>query len=614
MISATLTSDGAYIAVDADYRDKDRISEIPGVRRKDSRWILPLSWASCLRLRGVFGAELTVEAPLVAWSRNEYETSVLPASTLRDATDHEHPDERLRSYQRAGVSWLNTVGSALLADDMGSGKTVQITRALADRGPEGLPALVVCPKSMKRVWASHVATWTPGATPYVVDGTATKCRKILAEALADPTAIVMVTIQAMRQYTRLAPFGSMALRKCRECDPHFGEENLRTAQCETHHKELNDFTFRTIIFDEIQSMGDPKSKQTRAAWYLAHTPSVGVVWGLSATVMPDNLGNLWSVMHTIAPDEYPSKSKWMDRYADTRWNAFGGRDVIGIKPETRDEFHNILDLRMRRMPKALILPDLPPIVRTVRHVEMTPKQRKVYDAIASQMMTRLEDGNLLITPDNLNKHTRLLQLSSSYGEIVWDDPDDPDGWKVQLKEPSPKVDEVLAILEEIGPDRQVAVCAVSRPLVEMAAARLEKAGIPHSVITGSVNEAAREYELGQFQSGARRVLLFTVGAGGTGLTMTAADTLIFMQRSYRMIDNIQSEGRVHRIGSEQHDSINIVDLVAVGTVEETDQIPRLLEKMERLEDINRDRERLRSAGLDTSTVDRDAAVIHSSLV
>jgi SNF2 family DNA or RNA helicase len=614
MISATLTDDGRFIAVDADYRDKDRITAIPGVRRVDSRWILPLSWASCLRLRGVFGAELEVQDPLNAWARNEKTVRITPASALRDAMDHTHPDERLRSYQRAGVAWLNTVGSALLADDMGSGKTVQITRALADRGSGGLPALVVCPKSMKRVWSAHVPVWAPGATPYVVDGTATKCRSILAAAREDPTAVVLVTIQALRQYTRLAPFGSMALRKCRECDPHFGEENLRTAQCETHHKELNDFAFRTVVFDEIHAMGDHRSKQTRAAWHVAHNPSVDVVWGLSATVMPDNLGNLWSVMHTIAPDEYPSRSKWMDRYAHSRWNAFGGQDIIGIKPETREEFQAILDLRMRRMPKAMILPDLPPIVRVVRHVTMTPKQKKTYDAIASQMMTRLDDGNLLITPDNLNKHTRMLQLSSSYGEIVWDDPDDPDGWHVQLKEPSPKVDEVLSILEEIGPNRQVAVCAVSRPLVEMLAARLEKAGITHSVITGAVNEAAREYELNQFQSGARRVLVFTVGAGGTGLTMTAADTLIFMQRSYRMIDNIQSEGRVHRIGSERHESVTIVDIVAVGTVEETDQIPRLTEKMERLEEINRDRERLRAAGLDTSTVDREVSLIHSSLV
>lgn len=614
MISATLSPDGKFIAVDADYRDKERVSAIPGVIRRDARWLMPLSWASCLRLRGEFGSDLQVKDPLVAWSRHEYETRILPASTLRDATDHTHPDTRLRSYQRAGVAWLNTVGSALLADDMGSGKTVQVTRALADRGPDALPALVVCPKSMKRVWASHLSTWTPEAHPYVVDGTATQCRKILAEALEDPRAVVMVTIQALRQYTRLAPFGSLALRKCRECDPHFGEEELRTAQCETHHKELNDFSFRTVIFDEIHSMGDPKSKQTRAAWHMAHSPSVDVVWGLSATVMPDNLESLWAVLHTITPDDYPSKSKWMDRYADTQWNAFGGRDVIGIKSATRDEFHNILDIRMRRMPKALILPDLPPIVRTIRYVTMTPKQAKVYDAIASKMMTRLEDGNLLITPDNLNKHTRMLQLSSSYGEIVWDDPDDPDGWRVQLKEPSPKVDEVVSVLDEIGPDRQVAVCAVSRPLIEMTAARLEKHGITHAIITGSVNEATREYELGRFQAGGRRVLLFTVGAGGVGLTMTAADTLIFMQRSYRMIENIQAEGRVHRIGSERHESVNIVDLVALGTVEETDQIPRLLEKMGRLEEINRDRERLRSAGLDTSVLDRETSVIHSAIV
>jgi SNF2 family DNA or RNA helicase len=331
-------------------------------------------------------------------------------------------------------------------------------------------------------------------------------------------------------------------------------------------------------------------------------------------VIGTDLSNLWPIMHGIAPEDYPTRSKWMDRYAEYMWSAFGTMDVVGINPATRDEFHTILNTRMRRIPKELVLHELPPIVRQQRFVEMSAKQKKAYDQLSASFMTRLEDGTVLVTGDYLERNTRLLQFSSSYVEVIKDDPEDMTTWRVLLKEPSPKVDEVMDILADMDTTRQVAVCAQSRQLIELTAARLEKAGITYSLITGKVNEAGRTYALDQFQSGKTRVMLFTLGAGGTGLTMTAADTLIFMQRSYRMIDNLQSEGRVYRIGSEKHQSVTMIDIITAGTIEETDQIPALMVKLERLEEINRDRERLREAGLSIDHLDREQAEIHSSLL
>jgi SNF2 family DNA or RNA helicase len=87
--------------------------------------------------------------------------------------------------------------------------------------------------------------------------------------------------------------------------------------------------------------------------------------------------------------------------------------------------------------------------------------------------------------------------------------------------------------------------------------------------------------------------LFTIGAGGVGLTMTAADTIVFLQRDWSLIRNLQAEDRVHRIGSEIHEAIHIIDVVAPDTVEEW-QIQRVHEKLKRLEEIRRD-------GLDLST-------------
>lgn len=616
MPTATLTPDGSKIAVYTSYQEKEKIQIIPGIRRSamGSRWELPLSWASCVILRGVFGAELTVEASLTAWAWKTHRDRIAPVLALKEAVDYPEGDPRLRTYQRAGVAWLLAVGSGLLADDMGSGKTVQITQALSTLGAQALPALVICPNSVKRVWARHVEEWHSDARPYVLTGTLAQRRKELRAAADDDHAVVIVNIEAQRTFSRLAPFPSVSLRTCRECDPHGGEEGLTASRCHKHPKELNAIGFRTVIADEAHYMQSPQSQQTRATWALMHAPTVTRRWALTATPVGTDVAGLWPIGHGVAPEDYPGKTKWLDRYAEYAYSAFGNPEICGLKAEHRDEFYQILDTRMRRMPKALILPDLPPIVRVQRYVQMTPKQAKAYSELASRMITRMDDGSLMIMGDNLIKHLRLLQLSSSYGEFEKDDPDDPSTWTIRLREPSPKIDELMAILESMEPTRQVAACAVSSQLIDLAAARLEAADIAFGKITGAVNEAERTYQLDRFQRGDSRVLLFTTGAGGTGLTMTAADTLVCMQRSYRMIENIQTEGRVHRIGSERHDSVTIIDLVTEGTVEETDQIPRLLMKLERLEEINRDRERLRAAGLDMTALDTAESEIHSSLL
>jgi SNF2 family DNA or RNA helicase len=156
-----------------------------------------------------------------------------------------------------------------------------------------------------------------------------------------------------------------------------------------------------------------------------------------------------------------------------------------------------------------------------------------------------------------------------------------------LTEPSPKLDELEAIFDEM-PDKPIIVCAESRQLIDLASIRLSKRKIPHGLITGTVNEFERQRVLREFQAGRLQALLFTVKAGGVGLTMTAADTIVFLQRSWSMIDNKQAEDRAHRIGSERHESIHVIDIVARDTVEEG-QIARLTEKFMRLQEIARDR-------------------------
>ena len=618
MVTATLNAQGSHIYVDCEYRDKELVKSIPGSSwRGDIRqWWLPLSWGSCLTMRGVFGDRLKIDEPLHNWAWHEKTNRVDPALALRDAVDYDEGNPKLRGYQRAGVAWLKLNRSgALLTDDMGSGKGVQLPAALQsllDDGEDVLPAVVICPNSTKRNWRRELTKWAPTTRPYVLEGSMAQRRKILALGAKDPNAVFIINIESVRQFTRLAPYGSVSLRKCRECYPVQGEEQVTTAQCESHPREFNQLPIKTVIFDEVHRAKDPKSKQTRAWWALCHQRGVTTRWAATGTPVAKDLSDLWSIGHGVAPGDWPTKSKAIDRYALQSWNAFGGMEIVGINRQHADEFYAILDSRMRRMRKEIILPFLPPKVRTQRYVQMSAKQAKAYREMERGLITRLEDGELLLATTNLTAHTRMLQLSSSYAEIFKEDPDDVTTWTVRLKDPSPKIDETVDILHELGPDHQVAVCAASRQLIELAAARLEKEGISYSLITGKVTEAERDFQLQRFQAGKTRVMLFTIAAGGTGLTMTAADTIIFMQRSWSMIENRQAEDRVHRIGSEKHSSINIIDIITEDTIEETHQLPKLFEKLERLEEIVRDKAALIAAGKSTLDLDNEESQILGS--
>jgi SNF2 family DNA or RNA helicase len=482
-------------------------------------------------------------------------------------------------------------------------------RALEEINHGALPALVIAPNSVKQHWANKTPEWAPTAVPYVVEGNVTQRRKVLTEAKKDPNALVIINIEALRQFSRLAPYGSVRLKRCQTCDSRGGED-IKAASCEVHPKELNGFGFKTVICDEAHRCKDPKSKQTRAWWAIAHDPSVTRRWAMTGTPIAQHVGDLWSIMHGVAPYDFPIKSKFIERYALTSWNAFGGLDIVGVKPDTRHELYAILDPHFRRMTKSLVLPQLPKKIRETRYVEMSPAQRKMYKEMARDLLTTTPDGQLLITPNQLSAQIRLSQMAAASIHIEKPDEDDPTTWVWTLKNPSPKLDEFEKVLEDLG-DAPCVVCAEHKQLINLAAERLEKLKVPYALITGDISQFDRARALQFLNERKIKALLFTAKAGGTGLDMSAADTIIMLQRPWSMVDNLQAEDRVHRIGSEIHEAIRVIDIVMIDSIEET-QIERFYVKQARMEEITRDRDRLRAAGIDTSMLDAELDKIMKS--
>jgi SNF2 family DNA or RNA helicase len=265
------------------------------------------------------------------------------------------------------------------------------------------------------------------------------------------------------------------------------------------------------------------------------------------------------------------------------FNPFGGMTVIGLKPENRAEFFECVDPNMRRMPKEAVLPQLPPKLQILMQVDMLPKQDKAYRQMESDLVSMLDEG-VLVAVNPLVQLTRLSQFASAHAVIN-------EAGELKLDEPSCKIDALEEVMEDMNGEPLV-VFAQSRQLIELAGRRLEKHGKKLGYITGGQTPAERQQFIEQFQAGQLDAILCTISAGGVGITLTRAHTAVFLQRSWSMVDNTQAEDRIHRIGSEIHDSVRIIDIVARGTVEER-QREVLNEKSERLEEIVRDRDFMR---------------------
>lgn len=604
------TVDRSRIAITATYYQRDQVKTIPGTRwsTADAKWKAPLAWTTCLALRGTFGADLELGDDLTRWAVEEYDSRIRPAMNLRDRlTIDDIPDDEMTSvidtahtageemkmfkHQSAGAAFMATTGSCLIGDETGTGKSAQAICALRTMhrmGKSVFPVLIVAPNSVKRTWQREWEQWWPGIVTQVIEGGIVSRRK----ALETPAHVYIINWDVLPKHSRLARYGNIALKRCIECGGV--DERVGPNQCEVHERELNQIPFRTIVADEIHRAKNPRAKWARALWSISSADSVAHRYGLTGTPIQDNVGDMWSLMHFIAPDEYPSKTAYIDRFVEVTYNLWGAMELKGIKPPMEKEFFDGLHTRFRRMTKKAVLPFLPPILRETRYVDMGPQQAKAYKQIASEMLAELESGNVLVVKNTLSKSTRLVQFASAYART--EDITLPDGRVdtiARMQEPSNKIDAFMDDYSsgDLG-DGSIIVFSESRQLIELLHGRLEKKSIPHSMIVGGQTGEERQMNIDEFQAGATKLVLVTIKAGGVGLTLTAADTMVFLSRSWSSIDQVQAEARGHRIGSERHESVKIIDYVSNGTIE-TYQVQRLGDKMERIEEITRDAELLR---------------------
>ena len=333
-------------------------------------------------------------------------------------------------------------------------------------------------------------------------------------------------------------------------------------------------------------MRDPKTKQTRAAWWLMHHAEF--TWPMTGTLVAATVADPWGPNHGMDPRAWPSRSRYIDMFAQKEFAWNRGAEILGFRPEHEYAAQTIIQPLWRRIPREIARPNQPPRGEPeFRYTELTPAHRKVYDQLTKEALADLE-GASMVTGNDLAKYTRLCQLASSMVEQY--DGEDEQGFTVHLYRlalPCPKADDLLEFLTET--DDQVVVAAISTQLIELAERKLHDAGISFTHIIGGMSSEAQYQANMAFLSGQVRVILISA-AGGESIDLQSASTIYFLEPDTSFLAREQKIGRVDRYG--QRFAVRQVYALAPGTVD-MHRFKLGSDKAERHDSVARDPDLLR---------------------
>jgi SNF2 family DNA or RNA helicase len=247
--------------------------------------------------------------------------------------------------------------------------------------------------------------------------------------------------------------------------------------------------------------------------------------------------------------------------------------VIGLAHE--EELHaQMRPFYLRRLKTdSKIKMQLPEKTYTTLWVDLDPAQRRAYDQMKRHMIAWVGEQDQeepVAAPVVIAQLMRLQQFAGAYAYLEGylrknkhTGQMDP-AQRVRLCEPSSKLDEVMNLIEN-NPDEPMVVFSQSKQMIDMLYKRLADKGISTSIITGDVPMGDRDGVVQDFQEGRTRIFAGTIAAGGTGITLTRASTVVFLDRAWNTAANRQAEDRLHRIG--QRNPVQIIDIVARNTVD-----------------------------------------------
>lgn len=500
---------------------------------------LPASWPAVVQLSTTYGQAWKPGPALTAWITEQIEARTDQGDKLAVKPP---PGLKPRTYQVAGARMIAQLGSALLFDEPRTGKTITTILGLVERAAAGhdvLPIVVVCPNAVVDPWVRHFQRWAPRWRVTAWRGS--PVQRVRKQGIAD----VYVA--------------------------SYGTARMDAGDTDTRHNRnpLLGIEAQTIVADEVHALKGQTTGQSRAVRRLSAKAKQFI--GLSGTPIAHHPGDLWPALYAMEPGAYPSRERWVSRYCTTVPGDYAAR-VIGLNQDREPEFRTTLLGQYRRVARADVLNELPKSY-SIRTVEMPTAYRHAYEQMEKDMLAELPDGGELAVMGVLAQMTRLSQLASAAADVsVTHETVEVDGLlddrvhtSVQLKMPSWKVDELMAILEE-RPGYAVAAFSPSAQLMRLAGQVAAEKGYKVGYVIGGQRAAERTDWVDKFQERELDLLCATTGAGGVGLTLSAADTLVFLNRPWSLIESLQAEDRAEGDETKKRGT-EVIDIFTANTIE-----------------------------------------------
>ena len=455
------------------------------------------------------------------------------------------------SHQVDGVRFGLNKKKFLLCDDQGLGKTKQIIDLVGclEKTDTINKVLIVCGvNSLKYNWQSEIGIhsnekgWVLGTRFRKTTGKAYEgsTKDKLADLDNLPDCRYLITnIESLR----------VGAEKISKTKYHFPIAEKLQELC-------NNGTISMIAFDECHKSKDPTSLQSRAMLKVTAKYMVA----MSGTPLMNNPLDLYFPIHWLG---YESHSFYQFKQHYCTYGGWGGSQVVGYK--NLEEIRTMMDNIMLRRLKSEVL-DLPEKIRKIEYVDMTSKQNQIYKEVYMGVMNELQKIKFSNNP--LSMMIRLRQATGWTGILS------------QTVQESAKMDRMIELIEEISTSGQKAIVFSNwESMTEVAKEKLKSYNPAY--ITGATKADERMKEVERFQNDNKcKVIIGTIGAMGTGLTLTAAQNVIFLDSPWNMALKAQAEDRAHRIGTKG--TVNIITLVCKNTIDE--RIEELVEKKGQIAD------------------------------
>ncbi len=504
-------ADGSFVAPSARFRRSLRLLEDLGATA-DRALVSPL----CVGILRAIGDEASLAIA------DEATQSWLDELSSSHAPPHIEPpaalNGQLRDYQARGLDWLAMLHrhrlTGILADDMGLGKTMQaLALILKVREEEGVkPTLVVAPTSVVTVWRDEAARFAPSLKTVLWHGPP-KARQAVDVATCD---LVVTSYGVLRRDAEL----------------------------------LAAHSFRYVILDEAQSARNAGSQNARAIRQLKSERRLA----LTGTPVENRPDDIWAIFDFLAPGFLGSVRAFRKRYA---------------RPISRSEGDALSLLRTRVQPlvlrrlKSEVAKELPPKVESIVRCDMNPAQRALYDHVAGELRESVQKkieqvGIERAHLDILAALTRLRQICCDPSLLPA-----PPGAKVPASAKLELFEELMR--EALDSSRTVVVFSQFVEMQKRLIDVVKRLGVDPAWLHGGTR--ARDKVVASFQDpNGPPVIIVSLRAGGTGLTLTRADTVMHYDPWWNPAVEQQATDRTHRLGQQQQ--VTVYKLVCARSIEE----------------------------------------------